>query len=257
MFLLTPDQAAALKDRFLPDRPGPLVGLHVLRTGNGACFVDRWPDPRAVLVDTAGNYALSGEPAQLRPADLEGRIEGFLETSDAFVPLLEATFQGLQRWERVIFALRTASPFRPPRDQSVRRLESADAYHVWGLGPAASWIAKTWGGPSGLAASGHAWGAFVDGSLASIACTFFVGQRYEDVGVATEPEFRGRGLAAACAAKLCREILGRGRQPSWTTSPDNAASIRVAEKLGFALQRRDRLFVIGASIPEPPRAPSV
>ena len=55
MFQLTPEQTATLKEWFIPDQPGPLVGLHVINTGNGTCHVDRWPNPRAILVNTAGN----------------------------------------------------------------------------------------------------------------------------------------------------------------------------------------------------------
>ena len=42
MILLTPQQTAALYDWFVPDRPGPLVGLHVIQTGQGVCYADRW-----------------------------------------------------------------------------------------------------------------------------------------------------------------------------------------------------------------------
>jgi RimJ/RimL family protein N-acetyltransferase len=122
-----------LRDWFVPDRPGPLVGLHVLQTGHGACFADRCPHPRAVLTDIAGNYALA----------------------------------------------------------------------------------------------------------------------YEDIGVVTEPEWRGRGLSLACAGALCENIQGRGRRPSWSTAPENTANVRVAEKLGFAVQRRDCLYVVGSAVPEP------
>lgn len=67
----------------------------------------------------------------------------------------------------------------------------------------------------------------------------------------TEPEFRGLGLSVACAGALCEEIRARGRIPSWTTSPDNLASKRVAEKLGFTWQRNDYLYVVGIDVPEP------
>ena len=79
------------------------------------------------------------------------------------------------------------------------------------------------------------------------------GERYEDIGVVTLPEYRGAGLCVACAGALCRDIEGRGRRPTWTTSPDNTASLRVAEKLGFVLHRRDRLLIIGVKIPRPAR----
>ena len=254
MFQLTPDQTATLKDWFLPDRPGPLVGLHVIRTGNGACFVDRWPDPRAVAVETAGNYSLAGDPDALNPADLQCRISGFVEAPEQFVPLLRATFSGLRVWDRVILDLRGRPHFARQRGSLVRRLAPTDTHHLWGLGPEAAWIAKTWGGPPGLASSGCAWGAFAeDGRLVSVACTFFVGESYEDIGVVTEPEFRGQGLALACAGALCEDVRDRKRRPSWTTSPDNIASLRVAEKLGFSVRRRDCLYVVGIPIPEPAR----
>jgi RimJ/RimL family protein N-acetyltransferase len=243
---------ATLRDWFLPDRPGPLVGLHVIHTGNGAGWVDRWPNPRAILTATAGNYALAGDPDALQPIDLQSRIEGFVEAPERFVPLLRAAFSHMHVWDRVILDLQAPPQFTLPRDQLVRRLGPADTYHLWGLSPAAAWVAKTWGGPPGLAASGCAWGAFANGWLVSVAGTFFMGQGYEEIGVVTEPEFRGQGLGVACAGALCEEIQGRGRRPSWTTSPDNVASLRVAEKLGFTVRRRDYLYVVGIPIPEAP-----
>ncbi|MGH7490936.1 MAG: GNAT family N-acetyltransferase [bacterium] len=253
MILLTPSQMATLRDWFAPDRPGPLVGMHVLQTGNGACFVDRWPQPRVLLADSAGNYSFAGDPETLKPADLKARIAGFVEAPERFVPVLRAAFPSLQTWERVIFDLQTKPRFSCPPAQAIRRLEPADAFHLWGLSPEVNWIVKTWGGPAGLAASGRAWGAFANDRLVAVACAFYVGERFEDLGVVTEPEFRGMGLSVACAGGLCEDIQSRGHRPSWTTSPDNTASIRVAEKLGFILQRRDVLFAIGVSIPDPVR----
>jgi len=268
MIPITVEQLATLRSWFVPDRPGPLVGLHVIQTGNGTCLADRWPDPRALLVESAGNYALTGDPRVLQPPDLRGRVAGFLEAPARFLPLLQAAFPGLLVWDRVVLALE--APPRPPEGSGepqgpegsgepqggapvgrapVRRLAAGDADPLGRLGEEAAWIGRTWGGPAGLAAGGTGWGAFAGGRLVSVACSFFVGERHEDVGVATEPGFRGQGLSTACAGAVCEDIFRRGRTPSWTTSPDNAASLRVAAKLGFALQRRDRLYVIEAPIP--------
>ena len=104
-----------------------------------------------------------------------------------------------------------------------------------------------WG--AGPGNSGYSWGTFVDGELAAVACTFFLGRSYEDVGVVTVPKFQRRGLSTACAAALCRDIRTRGHQPIWSTSPDNAASLRVAEKLGLRVDRQDVTYVIGIDIP--------
>jgi hypothetical protein len=55
---LTREQLATLRHWFRPERPGPLVAQHVLATGNGTCLADRWPDPRALVVQTGGNYTV-------------------------------------------------------------------------------------------------------------------------------------------------------------------------------------------------------
>jgi RimJ/RimL family protein N-acetyltransferase len=207
-----------------------------------------------------------------------------VEAPDDFIPLLKAAIPGIQTWDRIILvqqasgilpstsAVQTRDPYlselpkeenpdrlsvvgRPQSDFHLRRLSISDAHHLWGLSPEVDWISKTWGGPPGLATSGCAWGAFVEGKLASVACTFFYGETYEDIGIVTEPEYRGLGLSEACAGLLCADIRERGRRPSWTTSPDNTASLRVAEKLGFVPQRSDRLFVAGVSIPVSARKP--
>jgi GNAT superfamily N-acetyltransferase len=249
MIELSREQIAALHAWFLPERPGPLIGAHVLHTGNGVCLADRWPDPRALLVKTAGNYSLAGDARALTPGDLKPHIKGYVEAPPAFVPLLEAACTDLVAWPRVIYA--GHGPLAPTVDEWVRRLEASDAEHLRNLSPDSAWIGKTWGGPEGLASSGYGWGAFVDGQLAAVACTFFLGATCEDIGVATEPGYRNKGLSTACVRGLCGDMSARGHLPSWTTSPDNIGSIRVAEKLGFAFQRTDVLYVTGIALPKP------
>ena len=250
---ITSEQAAALRGWFVPDQPGPLVGLHLIQTGSGACHADRWPDPRAVLVEAGGNYSLLGDPQALEPADLVHRINGLVDAPEEFVPLLKAAFPALAVWERVTLALDNPPDLTRPSAGLTRRIEADDAPYLSELSPELTWIWDTWGDASRLASSGHAWGAFTDDRLVSVACTFFVGERYEEVGVVTEPEFRGMGLSVACAGALCADIQGRGRIPSWSTSPDNTPSLRVAQKLGFEVRRRSRLYIVGMPVPEPAR----
>lgn len=248
---LTQERTTLLSGWFLPERPGPLIGAHVIHTGNGRCLVDRWPAPQALLVETAGNYTLVGDPDAFTPADLQAHVKGFVDAPDAFVPLLKSAFPDVPMWPRVILELREMPTIDSTGDYSVRRLQASDAQHLWRLDSDSDWIGKTWGGPDGLAESGFAWGAFVAGKLASVACTFFLGGTFEDIGIVTEADYRKSGLAVACTQMLCGDIRARGHRPSWTTSPDNLASLRLAQKLGFAIQRHDRLFVVGIPIPEP------
>lgn len=236
------------------EQPGPdtIMG-HVLATGHGRCWVDDAARPRAVLAETAGNFLLSGDPDVVDPATLRPLITGLVAAPPRFVPLLHATFSQVTRWERVLYV----APQRPlasapvPQHGPVRRLTSADTGAVRAVHPNIAWIAKTWGGPAGLAASGHGWGAFRERDLVAVACTFFVGARYHELGVATDPEHRGRGLATTCAWHAMWHAVSVGRIASWSTSPDNRASRRVAEKLGFALLRHDALYAIGIPVPQP------
>lgn len=249
MLQLTSDQAADLRGWFLPDRPGPLIGLHVLQTGHGVCFVDRWPQPRVALARTGFDYALIGEPGVLTPDELRPYLSrGAVDTAAHFDPLVRAAFPDVRSWARVILQRSgRPAPVVDPLGGSIHRLQPGDEAGVAGLSTELAWIARTWGGPTGLAASQHAWGAFVDGQLVAVACSFHVGEHYEDIGVVTEPVHRGQGLSTACAAALCDDIERRSRQASWSTSSDNQASLRLAERLGFRVQRDDRLLLVGQS----------
>jgi predicted GNAT family acetyltransferase len=179
-----------------------------------------------------------------------------VEADPAFVPLLRAAFSDLKTWPRVGFAQQEVRGMVTANDYSVRRFASTDTRLLQSLDPGLTWISNTWGGPHGLAGSGFGWGAFVAGQLASVACTFFFGAAYEDIGIVTEPQCRGLGLAWACAGALCDDVRARGHRPSWTTSPDNSASLRVAEKLGFIVQRDDVLYITGVEIPTPAPPPA-
>lgn len=251
MIQLTIQQLTTLRNWFLPDRPGPLIGLHLLNTGHGTAWADRWPEPRAIYVESAQNGALAGDPTALTPDMLRRVVVGFIDAPATFVPLLRATFPDLVVWERVMYALPVAPNYHQPAGFTLRPLTSADTDHLAKLSAESFWISKTWGGPAGLAASDYGWGAFAGEQLAAVANVFFVGDDYEELGVVTEPAFRGQGLSVACSGVLCAEIRARGHIPSWTTSPDNLASRRVAEKLGFQWVRNDFLYVIGIDVPAP------
>ncbi|MEM7029321.1 MAG: GNAT family N-acetyltransferase [Chloroflexota bacterium] len=249
MIQLTHEQTQSLTSWFLPDLPGVAPGLHVIQTGQGRCYVDRWPHPQAGLFDAGGNYSLVGDVNALTVSDLVDLIHGFVETDESFVQLLHQAFGQMERWERVMYDLNTAPRYHPVPQTEVRLLTADDAQAVRNLSGKAWWIWKTWGTPERFASSGYVWGAFMIDRLVSVACTFFVGIRFEEIGIITESDVRGLGLAAYCAGKLCEDIQRRGKIPSWTTSPDNKGSLRLAEKLDFQLKRQIPQYVIGVDIP--------
>jgi len=96
---------ATLQPWFRPEQSGQLVGPHVINTGNGAMWADRWPQPRAILVECAGNYTLIGQPEAISAAKLSPLIVGFVDAAAPFAPLLHKAFPDLRIWDRVVYVL--------------------------------------------------------------------------------------------------------------------------------------------------------
>ncbi len=241
--LPVPD-VAPLRPLFTPERPGPTMWAHVAATGVGRCRADRWPDPRAALIELpGGNLALGGEPVELPPG-----LVGFADAR----PEWRAALGHPPTWARLVAVLPAdaAVPRTAERRPEPRLLGPADAAALAALDPGSDWIHDSWGGAAGLAAAGVARGIVVDGRAVSVAVPFYVGERHEDIGVVTDPGFRGRGLSTTCAAALVDDIRGRGRTPTWTTSPGNGASRAVAARLGFRHERDDVLYALGVPVPE-------
>ena len=82
-----------------------------------------------------------------------------------------------------------------------------------------------------FAERGIGYGVIKDGRLACAATSYTVSSRGVEVAIATRPEFRGLGLAAAASARLMRHCLDSGLVPQWSAS--NPVSQRLAARLGY------------------------
>src|ERR1700754_4994199 len=161
------DALPQLRPWFAPERPGPLIFEHVVRTGHGRCRVDRWPHPEVVLAELPGNYALRGDPAQLEDGDLDD-VAGFIDAPPEWLPALRTLDPATGVWDRLVALLPDDAVVPPPGDH-VRLLTPADPPALDALGAADAWIHETWGGVAGLLAAGVAYAATVDGEPVSIA----------------------------------------------------------------------------------------
>lgn len=79
-------------------------------------------------------------------------------------------------------------------------------------------------------------GVFADGGL--VSCTDapqvpYMAEAVQEIGIHTVYEYRGRGYAAWACSKCMEELLNNHKVPLWSTSIDNTASRRLAEKIGF------------------------
>jgi GNAT superfamily N-acetyltransferase len=68
-------------------------------------------------------------------------------------------------------------------------------------------------------------------TLKLIASSYTVYNGGIEIEVDTKPEFRRKGLAAACSARLILECLQRELYPSWDAH--DLRSVALAEKLGY------------------------
>ncbi|MGW1800961.1 GNAT family N-acetyltransferase [Streptomyces sp. NPDC001984] len=144
-------------------------------------------------------------------------------------------------------------PATVPFGVTVRRLEPADTDALEALGPDVSWISASWGGPLGLASSGHAWAAVSRSDrILAIACTFFLGTQYEDVAVYTVPDRRRHRLGLACVTALCADIAVRGHTPTWNCSLHNRPSRLLAWTAGFRLVREYVHYAVGSPVARTP-----
>jgi hypothetical protein len=85
------------------------------------------------------------------------------------------------------------------------------------------------------------WTVFVDGDPVSFAYAPWRSPRWFDVSVDTLPSARQLGLGTLVASAMIRAERAHGREPVWGADEDNAASLRLAHRLGFVLA--DELWV--------------
>ena len=70
-----------------------------------------------------------------------------------------------------------------------------------------------------------------DGHLAAGASSYTAYRGGIEIEIDTKKEYRRKGLACACGARLILECLSRGLYPSWDAQ--NKWSVALAEKLGY------------------------
>jgi RimJ/RimL family protein N-acetyltransferase len=89
-------------------------------------------------------------------------------------------------------------------------------------------------------------GVIEDGQLASAVTTSAWAGVHVDLGAATIPTMRRKGLATGAAFVVCSQLRAGGRVPVWAAGEPNQASWRIPEKLGFRyVGRREYVVVEG------------
>jgi hypothetical protein len=232
------------------DRPETVMSVHQLRRGLcRALVLGPLERPRAAVTQA---YASPAEPTAFGTDavavwTLLRCLEGW---SAANVPLAIGHFlatlieaeTGRSCWlcDEIYFTLN--QPVTPSIHPAVRRLMPADAELMERSAVNLDMAGWRFGSASVLLREGFAAGTVVAQQVVAVAFSAARADRYVGVGIVTSAPWRGRGLATSAAALVCAEIQGAGGTPVWSTSEENGASRRVADKLGFSEASR-RVYV--------------
>jgi GNAT superfamily N-acetyltransferase len=228
-------ERAALCD-FIGERAETVLASAALLSGHGRVwFQGDAQNPAAVLVESA---LVPGEPQGF--GDDEPLLE-LLSFADAWTCVeVDSTVADRvstefdRRWGLaqtvidVVHELRTAA--RTSTHPLVRCLTGAEAEKLEAvsqdvlpdraLAVAAAELGRVFAAVDGNQIVGHG---------SSMAAS----RSFADIGVHVTEAFREQGIATAAASLACRAVQDAGLTPVWGAGSENAASLRVAEKIGF------------------------
>jgi hypothetical protein len=88
----------------------------------------------------------------------------------------------------------------------------------------------------GMAKYGYCVGVYINNLL--VSCTDaptmpYMSDKVQEIGINTFSDYRGKGYAATACIKAAKNIINSGKVPQWSTTIDNIASQKLAERVGF------------------------
>jgi ribosomal protein S18 acetylase RimI-like enzyme len=207
-------------------------------------------------------FALEHEPRRTRlylKKDAQGRALAFAAVCqtglDLFRPLVvlrgddsgalrEVLKEALQARRQYLF---NALPTSKPDLESVADLHGEAVHALYTLDnsdfkPVVNIMVQTSKTPDGLL---RATVKTRDGDNAAEAGTSWISSRYAEMYVKVMEAVRNRGLGKSVVSAVSTQVLQAGRTPLYIVDPSNAASIRLAERLGY---RNTHTFEISGAL---------
>jgi ribosomal protein S18 acetylase RimI-like enzyme len=233
--------------------------LHVYELGDLDPFF--FPRTRWLALDPAGPIALLYDGAVLlllaRAAELDAAGDLLAQLGDVLPPRLHAHLSpGLGA--RLPAGFRAGPPRRLVKMALRGELPAVDEAGVEPLGAAdeaellafyARAYPDNWFDPRMLATGCYA-GVRAGGELACAGGVHVLSERTRVAAlgnIATDPRFRGRGLARRVTARICRAVRPRVELVALNVRADNEAALRCYRGLGFAPVAEYEEMEVGAS----------
>ena len=215
----------------------------------GRVLVDRLEGPRSALMARSYEYFLAGEPvAAMRrfvaeapaEADVFRFLYGYVSFDEAWVEALREDAPTLGTIGRRTFVLDAArwagiagrraelpaGIALAPLDAELARRADEELDEVIGL---------MWGGHAAFAEQGFGTVAVesATGRLVSVCAALGRSDAEANLGVASHPAHRRRGLASLCCRAAIGQALALGLAPTWDCDAANPPSAALARSLGF------------------------
>lgn len=241
MISLKPEQARDLAGYF----PGvaDTALLSALQGHMGAVMADD-PEDIGLIVARCGDYLyFGGDPdhPEAEAAVRQAPAEGYLVSLEprwqekfkaVWGPRLEAQrrhiikrdMSGLDR-ERL-----AALSAQLPEGFCLKRVDEGMARALYEM-PWAHEYVNQFAGTRDFVERGFGFAVMDGDEIACVGTTFSLYDAGMEMGIATNPLYRRRGLATAAAARTVMEAMDRGWELNWDAA--NEISLRLAKKMGF------------------------
>ncbi len=232
-------------------------------------YADDPSDPRTALVwDRQDAILIAGDASdsttrsalrevvmnQIVPnARLRWIPEIALFSTPAYEPLVPGLFSALSPKLAARYSYRLAGPHLDPpppgglpplpEGTALRRIDdgllSSQLVH---LEEVRGWIDSFWRTPQDFLHTGFGYCAVSGDTVASWCLTVFAAGSARELGLATVPDFRQRGLATRVAAACIEHGLAHEQQVHWHCWADNRPSALIAQKTGFHMEREYTVY---------------
>ncbi|CAN5517208.1 hypothetical protein BH09CHL1_BH09CHL1_00560 [soil metagenome] len=234
----------------LPETPETMTGIHRLQRGIARAYISGTPEKPGVAV--VQSRFLMEEPAAygsdpkliwevLKQVPGWTAVNAEREVAPKLAALIEAeTDKTCLLIEEIYYTLE--QPVTVFSDPVVRRIGLEDLAMVEAATEPLEMPGWRYGSAEALLTDGLLAGAVIDGELVSIAFSASRTGTFDEIGIKTREDHRGRGYSTAAASLIGAVMQANGQTVVWSTEFDNYASQRVAAKLGFQEVSR-RIYV--------------
>ena len=218
--------------------------LSCLQNIMGSVFVDNIEEPKSAMAILGDFCFFAGEPSEelvaTRPEDHDSNFIIMVPENEAWADVIARVYEGKSK--RITrYAIKKEGDIfdREKLQEVVASLDKEFTIQLIDEDLYMQCKTNGWGGDlvsqfpnyEMYKKLGLGVGVCKDGVLVAGASSY---SRYQDgieIEIDTKEDFRRRGLAYACGAKLVLECLERGLYPSWDAQ--NKWSVGLAEKLGY------------------------